>query len=97
MERRRSPGQVRNRLDFAWHLEGQGVVLREVRPLMDDPSKILENPVFKATFVRKPGRWKPYWRRTDLKWHRHDPNPELASLESVLSVVKHNEYAGFFG
>ncbi|OOC50231.1 MULTISPECIES: DUF3024 domain-containing protein [Thioalkalivibrio] len=97
MERRRPPAHVRDRLDFVWRLEGQSVSLYEVRPLMDDASRIVENPVFKATFVRKSGRWKLYWQRADLKWHGYDPHPELASLEDVLQVVEKDEYACFFG
>ena len=41
--------------------------------------------------------WKVYWLRADLRWHRYDPDAEVASLDEFLAIVDRDEYACFFG
>lgn len=36
-----------------------------------------------------------YWQRTDLKWHRYDPDPEVDPVDDFLAVVETDEYACF--
>jgi hypothetical protein len=35
--------------------------------------------------------------RADLKWHGHDPTPEVASVNEFLAVVDKDDDACFFG
>jgi hypothetical protein len=53
--------------------------------------------VIKATFVKRSGTWKMYWKRADLKWHRYEPEPEVETLEEVLAIAERDEYGCFFG
>ena len=95
VERRRPPAHVRNELDLGYRVSGQSVELFEIRPLWNDPSDRIEEPVAKATYVKKTHTWKVYWQRSDLKWHRYDPDPEVATLEEFLRVVDEDAFAAF--
>jgi len=97
MGRKRPPPPIRPQLDLGYRIEGQSLELFEIRPFWADPSQTMEAAVAKATYVKRTGRWKVYWQRADLKWHRYDPDPEVNSIEDVLAVVEADEYACFFG
>lgn len=97
MNRQRPPEHIRPQLDFGYRIEGQSLELFEIRPRWDDPSKMMEEAIAKATYVSSRNIWKIYWQRADLKWHRYDPQPEVNSVEDFLAVVEEDEYACFFG
>jgi len=97
MGKRRPPAHVRSELDLGYRIKGQSVEIFEVRPLWNNPKKIIEEAVAKATFVKTQNVWKVYWQRADLKWHRYDPEPEVGSVEEFLALVDGDEYACFFG
>lgn len=53
--------------------------------------------VAKATYVRSRDHWRVYWQRADLRWHRYDPAPEVATVQGFLDLVDEDAYACFFG
>jgi hypothetical protein len=69
----------------------------DIRPHFREPSKIIESPVAKATYVQKAQRWKIYWMRSDLKWHSYTPEPESRSIEEFFAIVNSDENGCFFG
>jgi hypothetical protein len=97
VEERRPPAHLRAKVDLAFRVTGQSVEIFEVRPKLDRPDRIIENAVAKATYVKATARWKVFWQRADLKWHRYEPTPEVGSLEEFLQVVRKDEYSCFFG
>ena len=97
VERLRPPAHRRNQLDLSCRVIGQSVEIFEIRPLPNEPGSKLEEAVAKATYVKSTGKWKMYWQRADLRWHRYDPSPEVDSLEEVLQIVGSDKYACFFG
>jgi hypothetical protein len=97
LDRRRPPPHLRDQLDLGFRVHGQSVEIFETRPYWLDPTETIENPVAKATYVKSSRIWKVYWQRADLKWHRYDPNPEVATLQAFLDVVDKDQYACFFG
>jgi hypothetical protein len=97
MDRRRPPPDVRAEMDLGYRIEGQSVEVFEIRPFWRDPSRKMEAPVAKATFVRSRNCWRVFWMRRDLKWHRYDPRAEVGKLEDFLAVVDRDEHACFFG
>jgi hypothetical protein len=97
LTRRRPPEHIRDKFDIAWRLDGQSVVIFEIRPFWRDPSHKIEEAVAKATYVRKSKRWKIYWQRADLKWHGYPPYPEAVLFEEFLAVVDEDENACFWG
>ncbi|WP_417329264.1 DUF3024 domain-containing protein [Halomonas cupida] len=97
MDRRRPPEHIRAKLDFGYRIDGQSLELFEIRPWFVDPTKVMERPLAKGTYVKSRGRWKIYWQRADLKWHLYKPEPEVNSVEAFLAIVEADEFACFFG
>jgi hypothetical protein len=97
VEKRRPPAHIRPKLDLGYRFIGQSVEIFEIRPRWDNPGEKIEEKVAKATYVRTQGVWRVFWQRSDLKWHRYDPAPEVKGLEEFLALVDRDEYACFFG
>ena len=97
MKKRRPPEEIRDRLDLAWRIEGQSVVIYSIRPVWDNESQKIEEPVAKATFVGTTNRWKIYWMRADLKWHAYPPHREAVFFDEFLAVVDEDDNGCFWG
>lgn len=97
MAERRPPVEIRPRLDLAFRIEDQSVTIYSIRPFWRDPSKTIEEPVSKATFVRNKNHWKTFWFRADLKWHSYPPCPIVATIEDFLALVDADESGCFWG
>ena len=97
MVKRRPPVEIRDKLDLAYRIEGQSVVIFEIRPFWRDPSETIEGPTAKATYTRKTDRWKIYWHRADMKWHTYPPHPEAIFCEEFLAIVDEYEHGCFWG
>ena len=93
----RPPEHIRNQLDIKYSLDGQSIIIYEVRPVWDDPSKIIESEVAKITYVKTANCWKLYWMRADLKWHSYAPVPDVETLKEGLQVVKNDKLGCFWG
>ena len=97
LEKRRPPAPVRPQLDIGYRVTRQSVEIFEIRPRWDRPKEKFEQAVAKATYVKALSIWKVYWQRRDLKWHRYDPTPEVATLEAFTKLVDEDRYGCFFG
>ncbi len=97
VERRRPPEHIRSKLDIAYKLEGQSVIIHEIRPSYVDPSKTIYPEVAKATFVKAKNYWKVFWRRADLKWHAYAPNHTVNTLAEFTKVVELDKHGCFWG
>lgn len=97
LEKHRPPAHIRPELDIGYRIADQSVEIFEVRPRWDRPQEKTETPVAKATYVKSQNVWRVFWMRRDLKWHRYDPAPEVASLEDFARLVDEDKHACFFG
>ena len=97
MSKRRPPEEIRDKLDLAWRIEGQSVVIYNIRPVWRNESQKTEEPAAKTTYNRKTNRWKIYWMRADLKWHSYPPHPEAVFFDEFLAVVDEDENCCFWG
>lgn len=97
LERSRLPAHLRDQVDISYKITGHSVEIYEVRSGWQDPTKKMETPVAKATFVRTQDHWKVYWMRRDLKWHGYEPAPEVRTIEAFLDAVDRDEFGCFFG
>jgi hypothetical protein len=97
VEGRRPAAHVRPKLDLGFRVSGQSVEIFEIRPHWNSPNEKLEHSVAKATFVKSTGTWRVYWQRSDLKWHRYEPAPEVETLEEFVNLVAEDEHACFWG
>ncbi len=97
LKARRPPIDIRSELDLDVRVSGLSVQIIEIRPHFREPSKIIESPVAKATYVQKHQRWKIYGMRGDLKWHSYAPESEPRSIEEFFAIVNADENCCFFG
>ncbi len=97
VQKRRPPPHIRPELDIGFRLAGQSVEIFEVRPAWRRPNEIMEHSVAKATFVRKTGVWKVFWKRADLKWHGYSPTPVVGTIKKFLELVEKDPHACFWG
>jgi hypothetical protein len=97
IQKRRPPPHIRAEVDLAFRISGQSIEIFELRPYWMDKSRILEHPIAKATYNKSKLSWKVFWQRSDLKWHRYQPSPEVASVEEFLDVVQKDDHNCFFG
>lgn len=97
LDRKRPPPHIRPKLDIGYRLEGQSLVIFEVRPDWQDETRTMENPVAKATFVKTRRCWKIFWMRADLKWHGYEPRATVRHLSDFLAEVEADPYVCFWG
>jgi hypothetical protein len=97
VQSRRPPAQIRNELDIHFRVTGQSIEIFEVRPVWQSPEETFENPIIKATYVKRHDVWRIYWQRADLRWHRYDPEPEAHCIEDVLDIAERDQYGCFYG
>ena len=97
MERHRPPAEIREKVDLGHRIEGQSVVIYEIRPCWRGESQKIEEHDAKATYVRKTNRWNINWQRADLKWHSYPPHPEAVFFDEFLAVVGEDENCCFWG
>jgi len=97
LESRRPPLEIRDRVDLAFRIEKQSVIIFEIRPIWDNPTEKIDEMIAKATFVKTQNVWKIYWQRADLKWHSYEPLPEVERIEQFLEAVDEDDYCCFWG
>jgi hypothetical protein len=93
----RPPVHIRHEIDIAYRLANQSVEIFEIRPHWQNTSEKIETPVAKATYVKSHKEWRIYWHRSDMEWHRYEPNSEVKYFEEFLSVVDEDSYGCFWG
>jgi hypothetical protein len=97
LAKRRPPPEIRNQVDLAYRIDGLSLELFELRRRFLRPEEVAEHPIAKATYVRKANVWNVFWMRPDLKWHRYEPTPQVASVDDFLLLVDRDPHACFFG
>ena len=97
LEKVRPPENIRNQLDVGYIIEGQSVILAEIRPGWNIPIEYFSYGYAKATFIKSKNVWKIFWMRATLKWQLYEPMPEVMSLNEFLKVVDKDDYHCFKG
>lgn len=97
IEKHRPEPHIRPNLDLSFRMEGQSVEIFEIRPRWNNPKENHEIPIAKATYVKTRQSWRVFWQRSDMKWHRYDPAPEVRLIEDFLDLVDKDEAGCFFG
>jgi hypothetical protein len=95
MTKRRPPPHIRHELDLGYRIDGQSIVIFEVRPVWQGrPDEKMEHAVAKITYVGTKKIWMVYWMRANLKWYQYEP---AKTLEAALAVVAADDKCCFFG
>jgi len=97
LQRRRPAEHIRPKLDYAYRIEGQSVIIYSIRPRWNNPTETIEEPIAKTTYVQKTGKWKVYWMRGNLKWYAYDPRPEVRTILDFARLVDEDRHFCFFG
>ena len=97
VESKRPAAHIRNELDISFRISDQSFEIYEIRPQWNDPSKKIEGPIAKATYVKSKKMWKLFWMRADLKWHSYQPYPVSNSIEKILEVIEQDSHGCFWG
>ncbi len=97
IERRRPPLHLRDQVDLSYKIEGQSVIIFELRALWNNGEEKIESPVAKATFVKTSNNWKVFWRRADMKWYSYKPQPTINSLAEFVMLVDNDKHCCFWG
>lgn len=95
--RRRPPEDIRPQVDIGYKIQGQSIIIHEIRPLWNNLREKIEEGVAKATFVKKDNSWKVYWMPGDLKWRSYAPCPVIPDLKTFVRLVEEDEYHCFWG
>lgn len=93
----RPPEHIRDKLDIAYKIENQSVILQEIRPDFKNPEKYFESDYAKATYIKSENKWKVYWMRSNLKWNLYSPQPEVDSLKQFVILVEEDSHHCFKG
>ena len=96
MKKRRPPEKIRAKLDLAFRIEDQSVIIFSIRPTWRERNKTTEYPVAKATYVRNANHWKVFWMRANLKWFPYEPSP-VATVGEFLALVDEDKDQCFWG
>jgi Protein of unknown function (DUF3024) len=93
----RPPEHLRSKLDIGYKIEGQSIIVFELRPQWDNPELIKEHPVAKSTFVNAKNHWKIFWMKADLKWHSYTPKPTVRTIQDFTKIVAEDQHHCFWG
>ncbi|MEP4532966.1 MAG: DUF3024 domain-containing protein [Cyclobacteriaceae bacterium] len=90
--KRRPPEHIRQELDLAYRIEGQSVILFNIRPHWQNKEVTTEEMLAKTTWVHTQKVWKVFWMRGDLKWHGYEPQLEVKTIDQFLKLVDEDAY-----
>lgn len=97
LERNRPPENMRAKLDVGYKIEGQSIIIHDIRPLFNDSSRTIYPAIAKATFVKRKNHWKVFWLRSNLKWYAYAPEPTVKTLKDFVTLVEEDKHACFWG
>jgi len=94
---RRSPAHARHQVRTEYRVEGQDVLIVEVRVVWDDPSRWMDHGVAKLKFNRKAGEWRLFWQRASLRWESYEPLAANRELSVLVEEIDRDPHGCFFG
>jgi hypothetical protein len=97
IEKIRPEEALRDKVDIAYKIENQSIIIYEIRPSFIQPRQKIESLVAKATFVKAKDCYKVFWRRSDFKWHSYQPIPTVKTIRDFIHVVSEDQYSCFWG
>lgn len=95
--KRRPPPEIRDKVDLGMKIDGQAIIIHEIRPYYNDPGKIIHSPIAKTIYVQSSDKWKIYWMRGNLKWYPYDPQKVVNSFNDFLIEVDNDSNYCFWG
>lgn len=84
-------------IGMTYRLTGQVLEIFERRPALREPSRIIESPIAKLTWVGTQKHWRLQWMRATLKWASYEPKPYPRDIETALAEIAADPHGCFFG
>ena len=81
-----TPAHLKDKLRFEYEIEGQNVIIYEVRPAFMREGEFTKMPLAKLTYVTSRKIWKLYWKRASGKWKNYEPKDSAKDLKSGLFI-----------
>jgi hypothetical protein len=97
LQKRRPQEEIRHKVDLAYRIDNQSVLIFEIRSKWNNPKEFIENPIAKTTWVNTRDHWKVFWLRADLKWHGYKPVPYVKSIYDFIELVDKDKHGCFWG
>lgn len=97
LQLRRPSEKIRHQVDLNYRIEGQSVLIFEIRPRWDETEKLFESPIAKTRYVKSKKHWKVFWMRADLKWHLYKPKAEVKTISEFVKLVDQDNHGCFWG
>lgn len=92
------PPAIKAQVDYDYEIDGQAVVLLEVRPVWQGAAgEKTRRPFAKFRWVKSSQLWHIYWMRQSGKWHSYEPASEACTLEEAVDIMELDDYGCFFG
>lgn len=92
------PPELKHQIDHDYEVDGQSVMIFEVRPLWQGQSgEITRRPIAKFRYVKSNELWHIYWMRQSGKWESYKPASAACRLEEALDIIELDTYGCFFG
>lgn len=88
---------IRHKVDINYKIDGQSILLFEIRPRWDNTGELMECPIAKTSFVKAKQHWKVFWMRADLKWHSYAPVPIVKTVKEFILLVEEDKHHCFWG
>jgi len=89
--------KIREQLDSGYSYDGKKFILYEIRPVWMHPGEIQHIEYAKIRYYKSRQEWNLYWMRASGKWELYEPFPESTHLEKMISIIKEDKYACFYG
>ena len=97
IEKKRPPEHLRKELDISYKIEGQSIMIFEIRPIYMRPEEFQECNIAKTTYVKTQEAWKIFWMRANLKWVIYEPRPSVKTFKEVVEIIDKDECGCFWG
>ena len=89
--------ELRDKIDIAYKIENQSVIIYEIRPHYIKSEIKIESKIAKTTFVKAKNYWKLFWFKSDLKWHIYKPHSTVKDIKEFVTLVEEDKYGCFWG
>ena len=94
---KKTPAHLKDKLQFEYEIDGQNVIIYEVREIWRRAGEFTKMPIAKLTYVSSRRIWKLYWKRASGKWEKYEPKETAEDLKSLVQEIQKDEFGCFFG
>ena len=88
---------IRAQIDIGYSFEQNTVILFQIRPLWNDPTKKQHLEFAKVRYFKSKKLWNLYWKGGNDTWKLYKPFPSSTHLSQIIDVIKKDKHNCFYG